>query len=199
MEFEELKNTWSALDERLKRQEALKENIIKEMLKSKSGEALNRLINYTYFGIIICLIVIIPLVYRMTSTYFGVFKTSIFIMGIGMLLLSIIIGIYNITLLNKIDFTKKITSNIKLVENYNIRIKKQLAGIYALAFIFIALAIIAGLISPNMETWRWIAIIACIPVAITLAIWEYKRIYKFNIDSISSSLKEIRELEQENE
>lgn len=196
MEFEDLKNTWSTLDERLTKQETLKESIIKEMLNSKTGKALNRLINYTYLGIIVCLIVIIPLVYRMTSIYFGPFKTATFIMGIGLLLLGSIIGIYNVTLLNKIDFAKEVSQNIKLVENYNIRIKKQLAATYALVSIFIALIVIACLMSPNMELWRWIAIILFIPIALALAIWEYKRVYKLNIESMLNSLEELKELEE---
>ncbi|MDH6310704.1 hypothetical protein M2451_003529 [Dysgonomonas sp. PFB1-18] len=44
MELDELKNTWTSLDERLQKQEVLKETIIKEMLRSKSGKALGRLI-----------------------------------------------------------------------------------------------------------------------------------------------------------
>ena len=48
MELEELKTTWSSLDERMKKQEGLNAVIIKEMLIAKSDRGLSRLINYTY-------------------------------------------------------------------------------------------------------------------------------------------------------
>lgn len=196
MELDELKNRWLSLDERLKKQETLNENILKEILRSKSGKALNRLINYAYFGIILCLLGIIPVVYTMFSTYFGIFKTFIFISIICTLLTSAIIGIYNVILLHKIDFTKNIRDNIRLTKTYKIRVKKQNIPMYIIAVIIIILVIIACLLSPNMETWRWIIIIACIPVGIILAFWEYKKMYKANVWSILQSLEELKELDE---
>lgn len=197
MELDELRNTWSSLDERLKKQEALKENILKEILQSKSGKALNRLINYTYFGIVLSLLCIIPMVYTVTSTYFGVFKTSIFISIICLLLIAAIIGIYNVIHLHKIDFTKNISDNIRLTKVYEIRVKKQIIPIYIAAVIIVILGIIAGIQSPNMELWRWITLLVCLGVGIVGGFWEYKKMYRANVESILKSLDELKELEEE--
>ena len=197
MELDEFKNTWSALDKRLRKQEMLEETIIKEMLQSRSGKALSRLINYTYFGITVCLCAIALMVYRVTTVYFGIFKTSIFAIGIILLLIAACIGIYNVVLLQKIDFTKSVNENIRLTQTYKIRVKKQLAFSYALAAFLIILAVIACVISPNMELWRWIIISVFIVIGIIGACWEYKRIYRANTSTILDSLDKLKELEED--
>lgn len=196
MELDELKNTWTSLDERLKKQEVLKENIMREILYTKSGKSLNRLINYTYFGVIICIVAFIPVINTFTSAYFGSFKTMIFILVFLLLLIGLIMGIYNLVLLHKVDFTNNVSWNIRLMQGYNLRVKKQMLPLYILAVIIILLAVIAGIMSPNMELWRWVVVIAAIPVAAVGAYWEYKRMYKANIASILKSLDELKELEE---
>lgn len=197
MELDELRNTWSSLNERLKKQETLKENILKEMLQSKSGKALNRLINYAYFGIVLSLICIIPMVYTVTSIYFGVFKTSLFISVICMLLVTVSVGIYNVIHLHKIDFTKNVNDNIRLTQSYKIRVKKQIIPIYIIAAIILIMAIIASLLSPDMEAWRWVTLLVCLGIGIVGGVWEYKKMYKANVESILKSLDELKELEEE--
>ena len=197
MELDELKNTWSSLDERLKKQEVLKENILKEVLQSKSGKSLSRLTNYTYLGIVLSLIGIIPMVYTVTSIYFGIFKTSIFILCICLLLVAAIVGIYNVIHLNKIDFTGNISDNIRLTKIYEIRVKKQMIPIYIFAAVIFIMAIIASLLSPNMEAWRWAAIFVCMGIGIVGGVWEYKKMYKANVKSILKSMDDLKELEEE--
>lgn len=197
MELDELKNTWTSLDERLQKQETLKEVIIKEMLQSKSGKALSKLINYTYFGIIVGLLAIIPLAYKLTLTYFGVFKTTLFVGAIVFLALFVVIGIFNVIHLHKIDITKSVCQNINLVQTYKIRVKKQVISSYVFVVLFITLAIIACIISPNMELWRWIFIGIFVVIGIVGAYWEYKRMYKANTDAILESLDKLKELEED--
>ncbi len=196
MELDELKNTWTSLNERLQKQETLKETIIKEMLQSKSGESLSKLINYTYFGIIVGLLAIIMLAYRLTITYFGAFKTTLFVGAIVFLALFAVIGILNVIHLHKIDITKSVCQNINLVQTYKIRIKKQVISSYVFVVLFITAAIVACIISPNMELWRWVVIGIFVIIGIIGAYWEYKRMYKANTDAILNSLDKLKELEE---
>ena len=196
MEIDNLKGTWSSLDERLKKQEVLNENIIKEILKSKSGKALNQVVNYTYFGIVISFLIFIPLVYRLATTDFGLFKTSIFGGALLFLLLMAITGISNVVLLHKIDLLHDVSHNISLVQRYKIRIKKQLFASYAFGVIFICFAVIACIMSPDMELWRWIVIGVFVIVGAVGAYWEYKRMYNNNLDTILKSLDELKALNE---
>ncbi|MDH6304914.1 amino acid transporter [Parabacteroides sp. PF5-5] len=196
MELEELKNNWSSLEEQLKKQSILNEKLIREIRQTKSGP-LSRLINYGYFGIVTCILCIFFLIYAYNLQYFGLFKTTIFILGILLGFACIIIGIYNISHLKKIDFTKNVSENIRLVQLYKIRWKKQTTVICIFVTIIFIMAIIACLLSPNMENWRWIVIGSAIPLGVILGYLEYKKMYKKNTNAILQSLEELKELEEE--
>ena len=197
MELEELKTIWSSLDERMRKQEGLNVIIIKEMLVNKSNRGLSKLINYTYFGIIGSLIGIPLVIWRMNSLYFGIFKTTIFFLGIVLFFYGVITGVYNLKKLLKIDFAKPIGDNIILVQQYKLSIKKQLIAIYTYVGILLFLVVIVFLIDLNkIEPWRWAVIVAVICICFGGAWWEYKRMYRKNIDSILKSLDELKELEE---
>lgn len=193
-----MKNTWAELDKQLKNQKILNNNILQEMTKTKTGKAVNRLINYTYFGMIIIVFAIGLVVNRMTSIYFGPFKILIFALIILFLLAGLIMGVSNLILLQKINFLQPVTENIRLTNQYKIRTKKQLLSSYFCAIFIVILTIIAAAISFNMEAWRWIVIFIAVIIGIIGSIWEYKRMYKKNVEIIQSSLEELKELEEEN-
>ena len=196
MELEELKAAWSSLDERMKEQKGLNAVIIKEMLVAKSDSGLSKLINYTYFGIIIILMAVAFMIWRIYNIPFGLFKICFFTV-ILFCISGVIIGIYNLKQLYRIDFTKSIGNNIRLVQQYSLAAKKQLISSYILAGILMIFAVITCLASfNNVALWRWAAIIAAICIGIVGCWWEYKRMYRKNVDSILKSLEELKELEE---
>jgi hypothetical protein len=197
MELEELKNAWSSLDERLNKQEKLKENFIREMLVAKSDKSLNRIINYNCFGIILCLGAIVLFVWRMTSVYFGTFKTTLFLLIIAVLISGVILGIIELFKLHKIDFSESVDKNIRWVQKFNLSFKRQTIYACMVVVILFILGVIAGLRSPNMELWRWVGIAVGICIAIVWGWWEYKHFMGKNISSILKSLEELKELEEE--
>jgi len=196
MELEELKNRWSSLEEQLKKQEILNEKLIQEIRQTKSGP-LNVLINYTCIGIILCILVIPLLIYVYTNSYFALFKTTIFAMGGILMVVGIITGIYNVLQLKKIDFTQSVNKNIQLAHTYKVNVKKQSIYTYIFVVIILLMAVIAGIMSPNMETWRWACTGAAIPLSTVLAYLEYKKIHKAKTNAILKSLEELKELEEE--
>jgi hypothetical protein len=197
MELDELKNAWTSLDERLNKQEKLKESIIREMLVAKLDKSLSRMINHGYVGIIVCLGIIPLFVWRMNQIYFGTFKTILFLLGITFAISGVILCIIELIKLYKIDFSKPVSNNIRLLQNHKIWLKRQNMGVYIVVSILIILAVIAGLLSPNMELWRWVGIAVFVCIGIAGAFWEYKHFYGKNIASILKSLEALKELEEE--
>lgn len=196
MELEELKSAWSLLNNRMMQKEVMEATIIREMLVAKSDKALSKVTNYDYLGIIICMCVIGLLTWQMNRIYFGPFKTGIFLLAIALLIVSALRSIKNLFILHKINFSNPISDNIRLVQNYNIIIKRTTIINYSAATGIVVLAIIAGLMSPNMEVWRWVVIAVSIVIGIIGAWWEYRHMYRKNIDSILKSLDELKELEE---
>ena len=196
MELEELKNTWNLINNRMMQKEVMEAAIIKEMLVAKSDKAFSRMTNYDYFSVIVCMGVIGLLTWQMNRIYFGPFKTGIFLLAIAFLIVSALRSIKNLLILHKINFSNPISDNIRLVQNYNIIVKRTRILNYSAAIIIVALAIIACLLSPNMEVWRWVAIAVSIGIGIVGAWWEYRHMYRKNIDSILESLNELKELDE---
>lgn len=196
MELEELKARWSSLEEQLKKQEIMNEKLVREIRQTKAGP-LSLLINYTYSGIAVCMLLIPFLICVYTRSHFLAFKSSIFIFAGLLVLAGGILGIYNVAHLKKIDFTRSVSGNIQLVRAYRINVKKQSVAMYIAGVIILLLCVIASLLSPNMETWRWAAILLAIPLATLLAYMEYKKIFKAQTAAILKSLEELKELEEE--
>ncbi len=196
MELEDLKNRWSSLEDKLKEQEILNEKLIQEIRQTKSGP-LGVLIKYAYFGIAVCILAIFILMYVYTHSIFFLFKSLIFLSCGIFLIVWIIVGIYNILHLMKIDFTKNVTENIWLIQTYKINYKKQsIYSIIVVTVIFSAV-IVACLLSPNMEAWRWIVLSIAIPLTGFLGYLEYKKIIKAKTEAILKSLDELKELEED--
>lgn len=195
MELEELKDRWSSLEDQLKKQELLNEKLIQEIRQSKSGP-LNVLINYGYFGIVLCAAAFILVVYLFFRLPFGPVQTSIFTGCLIILAIPVAFGIYNIVHLKKIDFTKSVSENVRLVETYKINYKKQLIASYIVIAVFIVFCVARLLSLPNygIERFGWTLGIALL-VGSVLAYLEYKKIFKAKTNEIMKSLEKLKELE----
>lgn len=199
MELDELKDKWSELENKLNENKLFKGKLLKDIYKNRYNKSLSQLINYTFFSCIVALLAIAAFIYKIDTAYFGSFKMTLFFMIIAFLTSALIIGISNLKLLYKIDYSKPINYNFELTRKYQIRIKNQSLATYICVIILIILAIIAAIQSANMELWRWIIIGVIIIIGALTAVWEYKRIYKKNLNSILESLDELKELMEENE
>ncbi len=196
MELEKLKNTWSSLDERLKKQEVLKENIMKEMLHTKSDKALSRLMKYEIIGILVLLLVIPVIIYsfdlHLTLNGFKFFMYSLLAISIFFLLWQAI-KIYG---LMHIDFSKSISTNIQYTNRYNIQIKREKIVMLFVVPILI-LACFYFYVKLNANSFLW-AFLICMSIgAVFYTIWSYKKLYDKNIASILKSLEELKELQDE--
>lgn len=194
MELEELKNAWTALDNRLKENETLKESIIKEMLHSKINKSLNRLIRFEMLGAILCFIGLPFLVFR-----FGYMKHTLFIdttmyLAIALIFSGWITQSYKLWLLSKIDPNKPVSNNINFFHRYNLFIKREKMALCIYAPILYILIILVFVNLGRIELWRWAAVIAILVFTLLMCYWQYKKIYDANIHSIMKSMEELKEL-----
>jgi len=198
MELDKLKEIWTSLDNRMQQQEVLKTTLIKEMLISKSDKALSRLINYSYFGLIL-MISMIPLMIWARQLP-GIISNVFNLIVIAFLLFGIITGIIQLINLHKINFSTPLNRNIYLVQKTNLFNKRVSFIAYIIAAILFVCVIIAMLNSPYwIQLWRWFAIITAIFIGGIGGYWEYKRMYRRNFNSILKSLEELKELEETEE
>ena len=197
MELDEIKTAWAAMDERLKKNEGLNERLIKEMLKQKSSKALKTLYNYEMFGAIATLLVLPFIIYAFPQFIkSSVMHQIIIYSALGIILICIISQLYKLILISKTDLQKKVKENVAIIQRYNIYIKKEtiIGTIAAFVYIF---CVLGTMLQSEMETWRWATVLIIIFGVFPLGIyWQYKKVYKANIQSIIDSLEELKDLEE---
>ena len=199
MDLDELKEAWTALDNKLKKNEELKESIILEMMKSKAGKLVNRLI----------ILEIISVVVMLLSLPFCVFwldrNGGKYLVGDILLCFLLILcllysfwGIFKIHGLMKFDFLKEIGSNILYINRYNIQIKreKKIFWIFIWPVMMILMLLHFIFMPITLPLWLLILMISWLIIATLISYWSYNKFNK-NITSILRSLDEIKELKEE--
>ena len=197
MKLDDLKEAWTALDNRLKRTEQLKETIILEMIQTKANKLINKLLNWEVFGAIV-LLLITPFSIIMLDLFGGRFPMwDILMLSVIIVCIALFIWqLYKIRGFMKVDLSKNIRDNIYYMNQYNIRTKREMM---IMSFILGPIMAILGILtyaSMKASFSLWIFLI-CVLIFGTLAsFWQYKQLYRKNIDSILKSLDEIRELKE---
>jgi hypothetical protein len=197
MELDDIKNAWTTMDERLKKNEGLNERLIKEMLRQKSSKALKSLYNYQVFGIITTFLTLPLLIHFYLLTRLSPIHQFIIYGALGICFTSAISQIYSLILISKINLQKEIKENTKWVQRYRIYIKRATAISTVVVSLFLLGCIVGLLLLQYMEVWRWaIVIVMIFGVYPLLLVWQYKK-YKNNIQSIMESLEELEDLSVE--
>ena len=197
MELDELKSTWTVLDEQLKKNEMLNKRIIKEMLCKKSSKSLSLLINSDFFNIIILLSAIPICIWQYNIPFFKntFFPKILFILCIVICPLAAIWTCFKIVkYLSKIDFTNSIKNNMQYINTYAIFNRKEKIISY---FILIPIIYLLGVMSYyelNVNLSLWIFLIVAFIVGLIISYWFTTKIYDSNIESIKKSLEELEEL-----
>ena len=197
MEIEELKEAWIALDNRLKRDEKLKESIILEMMKSKAGKLVNRFIIYEIIAIVVALLVIPVCVYWLNSRGGKYLITDItMFFALAICFFGSIWCAIKLHDLMKFDFAKNVGNNIYYVNRYNIQIKREKKIFWYFVWPTITILVVLSYASMKVKLSLWTLLICLIAVATLVSYWSYKY-YDKGINSILRSLEEIRELKEE--
>ena len=197
MELDDLKVAWTELDNRLKRNEELKESIILEMMKSKAGKLVNRFIAWEMFSFV-ALLLVIPLNIFIVCRYGGrnwAMDTTLFF-TLAVCFVYPFWGIFKIHGLMKFDITKNVGNNILCMNGYRIQLNREKKILnYFVGPVYVLLGIFAYTVGKAI-LYQW-SLLICVFIAVGLiTYWSYKY-YNKSIDSILKSLDEIRELKEE--
>ena len=196
MELDNLKEAWAALDNRLKRNEKLKESIILEMMKSKAGKLVNRFIIWEIIQVVVVLLGIPFCVFQL-ERFAGKYLTLniTFIYTIVICIIYFFWGIYKLRGLMKIELSKNVGDNIFYMNRYNIQLNRERkAGYFFISALMILLALSYASLKVTMPLW--IFMVCMFAAMIFVVHWSYKY-YDKGIDSVLKSLDEIRELKED--
>jgi len=196
MELQELKNTWTVLDEQLKKNEILNKQIIQEMSQKKSKKSLNKLVNTCFLNLTSWFLAIPVSVwgYHLPRFENFLFPKILFAAIIITAIPIIIWGCFQLRHLMKIDFSKSVKDNIHNVNKYTIMLKKEKIAVY---FGLIPTYYILGIlcyIELRTDFLYWVFLIFACIFGVLLTYWMYKRIYDANVMVIKKSLDELDEL-----
>jgi len=195
MELHELKNTWLVLDEQLKKNETLNNQIIQEMLQKKSNKSLNRLLNTDFFGLILLLIAIPVAIFGYQLPRFEnfLFPKILFAVIIPIALIGLVFYCYKLKYLMKMNFSKSVKDNMYCLNKYIIMIKQEMLATVVIALIFAILGALSYY-EFKADFSYWTFLIAGVALGVLLSFWMFKRIYNTNIHSIKQSLADLEEL-----
>jgi glucan phosphoethanolaminetransferase (alkaline phosphatase superfamily) len=196
MELEEFKNVWASLDERLNKQEKLKESIIKEMMQSKANKSVSKLLSFDIISLFVCLFVIPILIWLYHSQIHLPQKTTFIYTMFVIIAYGFCAGAFNIKYLMKMDFTKSVAHNFLYINKY-----KKLVGKEKIAEVPVILVVcflcIYQYAALHVSAWLWAFLICGLISAILFTVYSNKKIYDNNIHTIQKSLEELKELEEE--
>ncbi|MDR2764314.1 MAG: hypothetical protein LBB90_04720 [Tannerella sp.] len=201
MDVEKLKSVWASVDERLGKQELLKESIIREMIRNRSDKSLHRLINYELHSFVLCLFSIPLMVMLLDIKYFRVHtqwggKVFVWTMLV-VLVASVIWQLIKMTALMKVDFTKDLKTNSICMNKYDIWIKKEkIVGICMTPVLYLLGIWMYAILQVHAFLWIFLACVYLFGMFLMLYLY---RVYNRNIHSIRQSLEELKELEEEPE
>ena len=125
MELEELKASWSVLNEQLEKSEMLNKRIIKEMITNRTQSAYERLFRYDIFGLILCftLCVMFPI---LVTTGKLVLNPAAFAILEGAILIGFVMQFFFLFILGRFDMEKKkICDLTRLTLTYKLWMKRN--------------------------------------------------------------------------
>lgn len=198
MELDELKNTWAALDERLKQNESLNTRLVKDMLETKSNKSLSKILRIEIFGAVV-LLTIAPFTLFLSDAKFN--KTdntiwSIFLVSMSFYcLLNFTWQTFKIYNLMKVDLSAVVSDNIRIMSKYNIWIKREKLVMWiSMPLIGVLCTYLYAQLNANL--FLWVFLTCAFIFATLVTYYQYKKVYDKNINSILKSLDELKELEE---
>ena len=194
MNLENLKSEWSAMNDRMEKQEILKEKMFCQILNTKSDKSLSRLVADEVVGLIFG-ILFIPVLFYMFNKIEIEFVRTVIVGAIIIGVLIIIWGSMKLFNLSKINFTKPLKNNLLYVNKYAVYIKyEKLIGYYFI----IPLAVLIGVIHyiKIHASLFWWVLMSCSLIAIILFVIYFYRLHNKNISTIQQNLEELRELKE---
>jgi hypothetical protein len=198
MEVNELKNTWTVLEEQLKKNELLNKQVIQEMTYKKSNKSLNRLINIDFLGLMVMLLLIPVIIWLYRTPAANILALKILcVFALTCCVLSFFWYPYKLNFLMKINFSKAVKQNMYAINKYIILLKWEKLATYFVIAPILGLSCAFFYYEVKASFALWIFLVIILVIAIVGEYWLYTRYYDTNIQSLRKSLEEIKELEEE--
>ena len=197
MELEELKSAWAELDSRLKENKSMSKTIIMEMTKNKANKIISLFINMERLAVIV-LLLLIPFILFSYHLYGGkrIMWDVLMIYSAIICVIYPIWGMYKLSKLTKVDFSKAISDNIRYTNLYNLFAKKEIMVVTVFLGPSLIILGILTYAEARANLYLWIFLVCMSLTAILVCHWSYKN-YNKDIASILNSLNEIKQLEEE--
>ena len=194
MNLENLKSEWSVMNDRMEKQEILKEKMFCQILNTKSDKSLNRLVAYEVVNLIFSILFIPALLWMFNNTGMK-FVQTVIIGVIVILAINVIwLGI-KIIALSKIDFSKSLKNNLFYVNKYAIYIKcEKLIGYYFILPLVVLICVV-HYTKMHASLFWWVLMLCALSAGILFTIYFF-RLYNKNISTIQQNIEELRELEK---
>jgi predicted Kef-type K+ transport protein len=197
MELDDLKAAWAELDNRLKKNEELKESIILGMMRSKAEKTVNRFIAWEMFSVIVLPLIIPYCLFRFDSI--GGKNWVLDALIFFMIVIGFVYpfwGVYKLHGLMKFDISKNVGNNILSMNRYRIQLSREKKILTYFVVPILGILVISLYVTMKVKLPLWTLLI-CVFVSVGLiCYWSYNY-YNKSIDSILKSLDEIRELKEE--
>ena len=194
MNLENLKSEWSAMNNRIEKQEIFKEKIYCQILNTKSDKSLNRLIAYEVVNLIFN-VLLIPVLYYFFNNMGIEFVRTVIICAIVFMVICVVWYGIKVFVLSKIDFTKTLKNNLLHINKYSIYLKYEKLFIYCILIpvIFAVCVFYYAKFHASLSLWIFLS---CVGIVLIIFTIYWYHLYSKNISTIQQNLKELRELEE---
>lgn len=203
MELDELKSTWNALDERLRKNELLNDRIIKEMITRKASSAWNRLIKWEQMGLVV---VIVSGILLISLSLLNIIYNNTVIGHNGIVVCTYIILFVALCWVSGKLFWMytfdTASMDVKTITKFMNTYKKcflwelGVSNMLLLPLLIKATKIIltTNVSFPQVRLLIGGVLLVCVCICL---IWYYKRIFSRSLKELRQSAKELEEFEKE--
>lgn len=196
MELEDMKKRWDQLDARLSQTQMTNDIIIKEMIGQRSSRSLSNLIGFEVSAIVILPLVMAFCILIPYWVNLHPFTRTFLYTLIPVIILQLIWQVFKVAYLMKVDTSDALIDNIRRINRYKVFIKYEKVALMMGLVPILILAVIIQYAIVGAPLVFWVFAVIMFALVISGSLFSYKRLYAKYIESIRSSLEELRDLEQ---
>jgi hypothetical protein len=203
MELDEMKNMWQQYDKVLQQNKMLNERIIDGMLKDKSKNAINKMLQWEWANLITAALLLVIFFAMWAKKGTGGILVSYFV-TIGIMAFAVGYCWYKIQLLGSIDpGGQAVTEAGKKIEQFRLIMAKErlyslipLPGILLAVYAIITYWVTGSNVFDNISAYMFQIILASVATLVG-ALVIYRKIYFDGIKQIKQNLEEIERFKQD--
>jgi len=199
MELDEMKAAWAALERKLDENNRMSAAMMRRMIEHDSRRAKGQIVINEWAGILVTIALLPLLIWRVGQMLHSHNQvTHIFVwIACGIAAFALITSIVKLRLLSKIDSVHNVAGNISAINRFNIYIRwEKLVGRLVQIFLVTIVVLMWWSVRAKLETWNWGVLVAGILISPVLFWLQYGKIYRSNIEAISRSLADLKEIEE---